>query len=277
MSEDYYAELDEQLEPARIDGWRHRLEQCLRFEVVRRALNIGAESSVIDLGCGTGRLFEYLKKWGVGSYLGIDQRQSVIRRGRRDFPDARFLHSDLYSSVVEEDGPVDFAVAIGTLVDGIPTASAVQRSDELRQLMARLDDLSTTGWALVVLNQDRLDENPVRSLEPCLTGASRRDIEVALDDLGFDAAIDERCLPTDIFVLKRRGAPTQSVLSRVAGDVPHQTVLDIAAEGGDGFDAADEVWFWGVTGRTERARRALSALPDDHHRKRLLAARLRNK
>ena len=48
----------------------------------------------LDLGCGNGRLYEFLKQKEV-SYLGIDHNSHLLEKGRENFPDARFQLADM--------------------------------------------------------------------------------------------------------------------------------------------------------------------------------------
>lgn len=273
----YYDELTAQGggNRALVDGWRHRLEQWLRFEVVRRGLSIGTEASVADVGCGTGRLLAYLGVARPGHYVGVDLREEVVDQARKEYRDANatFIASSWSDRAVDEAGPFDFAVAIGTMVDGV-TSDASQRRRQLRELMSRLHELGASGWALVALNQTRLEADPVRSLEPYLKGARAEEVDEVLDELGVDAVVDRKAVPTDLVVIHRGGEASAAIGERIAGDDAHEAVLERARKYGD-IDGARRVWFWMTTGRLQRARRALETMPDSHLRKKLLSEQLR--
>ncbi len=275
---DYYAELCAQSggEPARMDGWRHRLEQWLRFEVVRRGLEISPTSKVLDLGCGTGRLFEYLKIAAPGVYVGVDRRSDVLARAREDFGDgaSRFVEADWNAPAVDEQGPFDFAVAIGTMVDGEQSSSG-ERRRQLARLVTRLHETGGLGWALVALNQTRLEDDPVRSLEPFLKGSRAVEVKALLRKLGVDAMIDSQVIPTDLVVIHRRDEKPWQIADRVAGDEAQEAVLERAQNDDGDIDGAQRAWFWMVTGRLKRARQALDEVPDSNQRKRLLSEQLR--
>ena len=173
---DYYRELDHSVWDHERDGWRSLLVQSLRFEVVIRGLEIGAEESVIDLGCGGGGLLRHLGQQRRGTYLGVDLRQRAIERSR-SLSRGTFRCLDIWSEEVDEAGPFDIAVAIGTLVDGKSSVEKGGRLAELQRLISRLEKLGQRGWALVVLDQDRLEEDLLRSLEKSLMGARREEVE----------------------------------------------------------------------------------------------------
>jgi trans-aconitate methyltransferase len=50
-------------------------------------------NSIMDVGCGTGDLFRYLK--GV-EYLGVDQSLDMLKRAKELNPDAKFIQKNLY-------------------------------------------------------------------------------------------------------------------------------------------------------------------------------------
>lgn len=59
-------------------------------------------AKVLDLGCGTGRLYDFLKTKEV-SYLGIDHNSHLLDLARKNFPEARFQLDDLMDLELEEE------------------------------------------------------------------------------------------------------------------------------------------------------------------------------
>lgn len=270
--EGYYEELANDGDNARADGWRDRLEQWLRFEAVIRGLAIEDHQSVLDLGCGTGELLTYLGAERQGAYLGVDRFESSIGRARKRGA-GRFVSGDLFDIELEGEGRFDWAVAIGTLVDGEVARDAASRRRSLNRLVDRLDDLGTMGWALVVLNQERLERDLVRSLEPCLRGATVDELRQSLARRGCTAWIDDAIVPTDLFVLVRRDGEPSMVGERLKGAGAHSEVLRRARE--SWAPEADEVVrFWVRAGRREQAQQALSKVAATHRHRRLLEQRV---
>lgn len=267
---DYYDELDRAAEPSRMDGWRHPLEQWLRFEVVRRGLGIEPPCSLVDLGCGTGRLYGYLGAAEI-EYVGIDRREAVIERGRRDFPDASFRRADLTDPGVQRGGPFDFAVAIGTLVDGDLSG---QGREQLRVLIDRLDELGECGWALCVLDQQVIDGDPVRQLEPALKGSTRDQLQRLAGRHGLDPVIVDDALVSDLFAVVHRSDSAPAIRRRLGDDAPCRRVVE-QAQGAKEFDAADIAWLWLACGRAAKARAAIEEVPEGHPRRSLLQQQLR--
>lgn len=269
----YYAEIADHDSAAIVDGWRHQIEQWLRFEVVQRGLELDGAATVIDLGCGTGGLLEYLHPHRIERYVGVDRLTNSINRGQRAFPDAEFLEADIYDKSVDAAGPCDFAVAVGTLVDGSEGSTPTKRRRDLSNLIKRLDQLGDQGWALVVLNQAILEADPIRGLEPALRGAYLAEIETVLKEQGIRAVIDNQALPTDFFVLNRRDQNDDQIRGRISGDAPHNAVI---ARDEAEFDAEDIAWMWLISGRLENAKAAIDDIADGNPRKPLLLERLAN-
>lgn len=269
----YYEELAASVEQAQRDGWRHRLEQWLRFEVVLRGLDVERGARIVDLGSGTGELYRYLSAWGPALYLGVEQRKEAVEEARAHHEGGRFLQADFSDLRVDEQGPFDYAVAIGTMVDGA-VASDEGRRQALSLLVERLEDLGQKGWALVVLDEERLQKDLIRSLEPSLRGAWRGEIQSLTKGCGEGVVIDEEALPTDLFVLRKHGEDAGALVARISGDGAHLEVLRRYEEIGE-LEAADEAWFWMVSGRFERARAALGRVEGSDPRREILAVRLR--
>ena len=54
---------------------------------------VRAEEKILDLGCGNGRLFEFLKDKNV-DYFGVDFSEKLIEIAKKRFPEAKFQVAD---------------------------------------------------------------------------------------------------------------------------------------------------------------------------------------
>lgn len=82
----------------------------VRFQVLHEA-GIESGMSVLDVGCGFGDFYGYLRAEGVAvEYLGIDINPELVAVARRKYPDARFAIADLQTDPVPA---ADFVVASG--------------------------------------------------------------------------------------------------------------------------------------------------------------------
>jgi SAM-dependent methyltransferase len=53
--------------------------------------------SVLDLGCGNGRLLGFLKENGVEGYIGLDQSVELLKEAKKNWPGKKFLEADMSS------------------------------------------------------------------------------------------------------------------------------------------------------------------------------------
>jgi len=86
-------------ETYRAKGWDYLdgIGEVAHYMVLIGYMSYGAECpSVVDLGCGHGRLLRLLAKFGFSSYLGVDLSTEAISRARAlEIPNCRFRVANL--------------------------------------------------------------------------------------------------------------------------------------------------------------------------------------
>lgn len=61
------------------------------LKVISAYINKVAEPKILDIGCGSGRFYEYLQKENyTGSYLGLDQSPALIESAQNNYPQGTF-------------------------------------------------------------------------------------------------------------------------------------------------------------------------------------------
>lgn len=76
--------------------WSNRDIQELRFQVLLE-IGIPTGSSVLDVGCGFGDLYGFMKRQKIDSnYTGIDLSAELIEKGAEHYPQANFFCGDLF-------------------------------------------------------------------------------------------------------------------------------------------------------------------------------------
>lgn len=71
-----------------------------------------ANSKVLDLGCGNGRLLHFLAKHGYAYYLGVDQSEGLLEHAKKAHPKEDFLLADISKlSKLQDEFDALFAVA----------------------------------------------------------------------------------------------------------------------------------------------------------------------
>jgi SAM-dependent methyltransferase len=96
-------------------GWGKSGRQEVRFSVLAELAIKNPESSVLDVGCGFGDLYFFLKSNGWrGHYTGIDIVPGLLEEGRKKYPEIDLRQIDITS---EEHSEVlsdfDFVISSG--------------------------------------------------------------------------------------------------------------------------------------------------------------------
>lgn len=88
----------------------------MRFEMVSELISrVPAPRTVLDIGCGLGELYGYLKKNHVGcNFYGTDFADSAITRNRAKYPDAQWVAGDI-GELPFDDAKFDVVVSCETL------------------------------------------------------------------------------------------------------------------------------------------------------------------
>jgi SAM-dependent methyltransferase len=71
------------------------------------AAGLQARDSIIDVGCGCGRLAYGLHEWFPGRYVGVDITPSLIEFCQKRFPRFEFYHLNAYSEYFNPHGSTD--------------------------------------------------------------------------------------------------------------------------------------------------------------------------
>ena len=117
----YYAEFLGHADDARRVAWRCSYGQEVRFEELLGAIEPTELTgrSVLDVGCGLGDLFSYLRKRGNQvDYTGVDIVPEMVAAARERHPEGRFDVRDILSSPI--DKTFDIVICSGALTVRVP-------------------------------------------------------------------------------------------------------------------------------------------------------------
>jgi len=142
--------------------------QWIRFKTALHYLNLQPDDSLLDYGCGTGELSEYLSPWV--RYLGVDTSPGMLIRASQEHPGRIFL------SKIPPVVNFSHVVAIGTW-----NLASWHEADEDIQRLWRI----TTDTLVAFLHRD-------------LVTPSR------LVNLYQDCLLDQSYLPNDSCLVLRR-------------------------------------------------------------------------
>lgn len=132
-------------------GWQRKNNQLLRFEKLIEGLEL-EDSTVMDIGCGTGDLLNYLVSQKIQCYYtGIDHLKDFIEYAGNMYKDqgtARFLLGDFWTADL---GQYDFVIASGSL--------SYHHSDPnfIYKMIAHLFSLSKKAFAFNLM--ERTEKN----------------------------------------------------------------------------------------------------------------------
>lgn len=101
---------------------------------------LGARARVIDLGCGSGYLEQFLPA-GRQEVTGIDIAEKMLAAARRKFPRASFIKGDIYR------------YGQGQQYDLVMERSVLHHLLDWRDLVARMIELTGPGGVLVISNE----------------------------------------------------------------------------------------------------------------------------
>jgi len=124
--------------------WRSQESQNRRFRVLTEA-GLGAEHSLLDVGCGTGDLLAWLLRHDMlpSDYLGLDITPAMVQHAAFRFPEHRFRQGCLLAGADLPDTPFDWVVASGVFAHRYEEPEAYMR----RMIQAMLDR-ATVGVAV---------------------------------------------------------------------------------------------------------------------------------
>ena len=93
-------------------GWENQRAQELRFEVLKSVFFQGA--SILDVGCGLGNLYDYLKKQDYNfNYTGVDILPEMISRAKERKPQVEFHCANIFEDDLFQGRKFDVIYASG--------------------------------------------------------------------------------------------------------------------------------------------------------------------
>ncbi len=101
--------------------------------------------TVLDLGCGNGRLLTFLEKEGYKSYLGLDQSGELLKQAKKEHPKAKFLEADMSEPLKLEKVDAIFAIAS---FHHLPPKDQLQALKNWKKVLKPGGFLIMTNWNL---------------------------------------------------------------------------------------------------------------------------------
>ncbi len=133
---DSYAAIAKDFDRTRKNPWAD-------FEAFLPYIKKGAK--VLDLGCGNGRLSEFLKQKDV-TYLGVDNNSKFIEIAKKNFPEEKFMLGDMVK--VDTDESFDNILCIAAYHHLPNKEDRVAAALEMHRLLKKDGVLILTVWNL---------------------------------------------------------------------------------------------------------------------------------
>lgn len=95
--------------------------------------HINKNDTILDLGCGNGRLYEFIKDIDGINYIGIDNNSTLTGIAQKNYPSAKFVVGNLLD--IPYSGKADCALSIASL-HHIP--SRLLRTKSIREIHDKL-------------------------------------------------------------------------------------------------------------------------------------------
>ncbi len=127
-------------------SWSSRESQQIRFEALMRVGDL-ERKSILDVGCGLGDLYPYLKSTISGfDYLGIDLVPEMVEKAKIKYPAAAFENKD----VLDFNGRTfDFVLSSGAMSFKVPNHKA-----KYYAMIRKMFDLSRVGTSFNMLDRE---------------------------------------------------------------------------------------------------------------------------
>jgi SAM-dependent methyltransferase len=108
--------------------------QAFYFDFLAQVDGLEPSDSIIDVGCGYGDLFDYLRGSGWrGSYLGVDINRELIEEGKRLYPDAEFRVLDIQETPLTQVS--DWFFCCHALTSATEALPFIEHFESMLQLM----------------------------------------------------------------------------------------------------------------------------------------------
>lgn len=139
------------------EGWQASMwlsedDQYERFAVAIGILpNLSGEYSVLDVGCGTGDLYPFLKTRNKGiSYTGVDISTAMIEKAKQKWPKANFVYNDFMSpNFPEINCQYDYVFGIGSF-----NLKVNEQDQYIEETLEKMWRLARRGMVVTMLSDN---------------------------------------------------------------------------------------------------------------------------
>ena len=136
--------------------WPNKEDAVTRYQIMLEVIREQSNVSLLDFGCGTGHLLEYILNQydnfeNIG-YQGLDISEQYIEIARKKFPEYKFYQLDIFDKGPQNLGHIDY-----TIMNGVFTEKRELSFDEMwdyfQELVSLVFDSSKKGIAFNVMSK----------------------------------------------------------------------------------------------------------------------------
>tara|TARA_B100000508_G_C11445114_1_gene270948 strand:+ start:332 stop:961 length:630 start_codon:yes stop_codon:yes gene_type:complete len=136
--------------------WPNKEDAVTRYQIMLEVIREQSNVSLLDFGCGTGHLLEYILNQydnfeNIG-YQGLDISEQYIEIARKKFPEYKFYQLDIFDKGPQNLGHIDY-----TIMNGVFTEKRELSFDEMwdyfQELVSLVFDYSKKGIAFNVMSK----------------------------------------------------------------------------------------------------------------------------
>lgn len=104
-----------------------------------------ANKKVLDLGCGNGRIFEFLTDKKISGYFGIDQSEELVKIAKNRYPEGHFIIGNILETPYKNE-QFDIVICLATL-HHVPTGKLRNQAiGEIYRILKPGGILLMTNW-----------------------------------------------------------------------------------------------------------------------------------
>lgn len=187
------------------DGWGDR-DKYGNFKLLTDITQFTNQSlngaSILDVGCGTGDFYNYLKQRGIKDYLGIDIYHMSVEYAQMKYPEGKFATSDFLTFDLRPLA-FDYVFCSGALA----AVLATDNYQMMEAFIAKMWPLAKIGVAFNFLTRenvlDRDRELFLYDLQTVLNLAEKNAPGAKVEKIQNRAGDHEDFLQTHIYLLKK--------------------------------------------------------------------------
>ncbi len=145
-------------------NWDKRLKNEVPFLLDFFSDRLTSESSILSVGCGTGRHLGELSKSYQSSLLGIDLDPTMIAKARMLFPKAEFIVGDFLDPKMIQERTFDAIYSLGNSV-GLIAASITSYKPIIKKFSSILEPGGILVFQLLNTMKERNGWSPPRNIQ----------------------------------------------------------------------------------------------------------------